>query len=79
MDRIDRYIVEGVLGEGAMGRVLRVRHADLGTLHALKLLTLSAELAGDRFLQEARIQAHLRHPNVVGVTDFVRADGPSGS
>src|SRR5262245_22233124 len=33
-----RYIVEGQLGRGGMGRVLRVRHQALGKQFALKLI-----------------------------------------
>jgi len=34
----ERYIVEGQLGRGGMGRVLRVRHSALGKAFALKLI-----------------------------------------
>ena len=37
-DRIDRYIVEELLGEGGMAVVYRARHATLGTPHAVKML-----------------------------------------
>src|SRR5262245_65833522 len=33
-----RYVVEGQLGRGGMGRVLRVRHSALGKVFALKLI-----------------------------------------
>jgi len=77
-DRIDRYEVQTLLGTGGMASVFRVRHLDLGTLHALKLLTNRSRSLGRRLLQEGRIQARLRHPNVVGVTDVVRHDGGVG-
>ncbi|HEY0990007.1 MAG TPA: hypothetical protein VGD80_23215, partial [Kofleriaceae bacterium] len=36
-----RYVVEGQLGRGGMGRVLRVRHSVLGKVFALKLIKSS--------------------------------------
>ena len=36
-----RYIVEGQLGRGGMGRVMRVRHSALGKVFALKLIRSS--------------------------------------
>ena len=74
-DKIDRYVVEGILGTGATASVYKVRHAELNTLHALKLLVLMNPHIADRMLQEGRIQAQLRHANVVMVTDMVRTDG----
>jgi len=51
-----------------------VRHLGLHSTHALKVL--DADLARNedirgRFLEEGRIQARLRHPNVVQVTEIV--------
>jgi serine/threonine protein kinase len=68
---IDRYVVEGRLGEGGMGVVLRVRHQVLGTAHALKVLTLTSRGLQDRLRREGVIQAALAHPNVVRVSDVV--------
>ncbi|MEN9799123.1 MAG: hypothetical protein RL653_2819 [Pseudomonadota bacterium] len=57
-----------------MATVYQVRHLGLHSLHALKVL--NPELATNdevraRFLAEGRIQAKLRHPNVVQVTEIV--------
>ena len=68
--RLDRFVVERELGVGASGRVLLVRHHSLGSLHALKLLT-PEPAARERLLREGRLQAGLRHPNVVAVTDVL--------
>ena len=75
---IDRYAVQGVLGQGGMAIVYRVRHIHLGTFHALKILTLASRSIRERLLQEGRIQATLRHPNIVSVTDVVVVDGAPG-
>ena len=77
--RIDRYELQRRLGEGGMGVVFKARHEYLNTLHALKII-LPGSLALDpklvqRFRQEARAVAAIRHPNVVAVTDSGVAGG----
>ncbi|MEZ4319862.1 MAG: serine/threonine-protein kinase [Myxococcota bacterium] len=72
---IDRYRLERVIGQGGMAVVYRARHTDLDTLHAVKILLHRSGSISDRLLQEGRIQARLRHPNIVSVTDVVRANG----
>ena len=69
-----RYEVVRPIGSGAFATVYEVAHAGLQSKHALKVL--DPELAADpdlrnRFLAEGRIQAQLRHPNIVSVTDIV--------
>ncbi len=69
-----RYEVVRLLGQGGMACVYEVRHLGLHSSHALKVL--NADLARDpelrgRFLSEGRIQARLRHPNIVQVTEIV--------
>lgn len=68
---LDRYRVERALGQGGMATVVRVRHTVLGTVHAMKVLHVMTPQLVDRLLREGRVQAALRHPNVVGVTDVV--------
>jgi serine/threonine protein kinase len=75
---VDRYIVEEKLGEGGMAVVYRVRHATLGTRHALKVLSITSRDVRDRLIQEGRVQATLRHPNVVAVTDVIDVEGSPG-
>ncbi len=74
-DRVERYRIEALLGEGATARVFRVQHELLGTRHALKVL--QGELASqvDRIMQEARVQARLQHPNIVTVRDVLAWQG----
>ncbi|MFN7144910.1 MAG: serine/threonine-protein kinase, partial [Myxococcota bacterium] len=72
---VDRYIVEEELGRGGMATVYRVRHDALGSLHALKVLTVEDPADRQRLLQEGRTQASLRHPNIVAVTDIVDIEG----
>ena len=75
---IDRYVVEGKLGEGGMAEVFRVRHETLRTAHALKVLTLTDAGVRERLVREGRMQAQLVHENVVQVTDVLSIGGQPG-
>ncbi|MCE9574075.1 MAG: serine/threonine protein kinase [Deltaproteobacteria bacterium] len=68
-----RYIVEGQLGRGGMGRVMRVRHQVLGKAFALKLI--KAPIATDprireMFYREARLASALTHEHICSIVDF---------
>jgi serine/threonine protein kinase len=74
-----RYTITGTLGEGGFATVYRTRHQFLHSTHAIKVLL--PHLASDpemrsRFLSEGRIQAGLRHPNIIAVTDIVTDPSP---
>lgn len=71
---VDRYVLEGVLGEGGMAIVYRARHRDLGSLHAIKQLRVQDPKVRERLVQEGRMQSSLRHPNIVTVTDMITVD-----
>ncbi|MBW1877994.1 MAG: serine/threonine protein kinase [Deltaproteobacteria bacterium] len=72
-----RYVVEGHIGSGGMAEVYRVRHHRLGTLCALKVLTMTKRAVQRRLMQEGRVQATLQHPNIVRVSDlFLIGDAP---
>lgn len=72
---VDRYRVEGVLGRGGVATVYAVRHQRLGSLHALKVISVTTSAFRKRLLQEGRGQAGLRHPNVVSVFDVLEVNG----
>lgn len=74
-DVVERYRVELVLGQGGMAVVYRVRHTTLNTVHALKVLQVDHPQVAARLVEEGRVQARLRHPNVVAVTDVFEAAG----
>lgn len=76
--QLERYSVDSLIGVGGMARVYRVRHARLGSWHAMKLLQVPIPAVVDRLLQEGRAQSALRHPNIVPVTDIVDVDGVPG-
>lgn len=76
--RIGSYQVKQRLGQGGVGSVYRVEHTVLGTMHALKVLTMPSERSRRRLLAEGQIQARLDHPNLVAVRDVVDVDGQPG-
>ena len=51
---VDRYTVQSILGEGGMAVVYLCRHNQLGTMHALKVLTMSSRAIRERLVQEGR-------------------------
>ena len=66
-DRIGPYMVQRVLGEGAMGKVYLARHPRLGREVAIKLLHERDPGLVARFQREAEVMARIRHEGVVEV------------
>ena len=65
-DKVGRFIVEHVLGEGGMGIVYQARDEHLGRKVALKVVATTGDAeASARVLREARVIAALDHPNAV--------------
>jgi PAS domain-containing protein len=72
-----RYVVEGQLGRGGMGRVLRVRHQALGKAFALKLIKSAIATKPkirELFYREARLASSLAHDNICSIVDFGQDD-----
>jgi serine/threonine protein kinase len=69
--RWGRYLVLGVLGRGGMGVVFRAIHADLQRDVALKVVLPGEGLLehSQRFRQEIRVGAGLKHRCLLGVLD----------
>ena len=79
--QVGSYEIVEPLGEGGFAQVFRVKHRVLGSDHALKVLRpelLEMEEVRQRFLDEARVQARLKHPNIVQVTDLIAEPGIAG-
>jgi eukaryotic-like serine/threonine-protein kinase len=73
-----RYVVEGQLGRGGMGRVLRVRHSALGKPFALKLIKSAIATnpkIRELFYREARLASALTHDNICSIVDFGQDSG----
>jgi serine/threonine-protein kinase len=72
------YVVEELIGEGAMGRVYRVHHSRLVHRgYALKVLLGDFAASASmrlRFASEAENASRLDHPNIAGVVDFGRTE-----
>jgi serine/threonine protein kinase len=67
-----KYCLEAPLGEGGMGTVWFARNVTLDAPVALKLIRpeMRAAETTERLLREARVEAKLKHPNIVRVFDF---------
>src|SRR5215467_3210144 len=72
---IGDYEITGILGEGGMGKVFKVRNTISDRTEAMKVLLPDladeADLA-DRFLREIKVQASLDHPNIAGLRTAFR-------
>src|SRR5215471_10181098 len=69
------YQITGVLGEGGMGKVFKVRNTISDRTDAMKVLLpdlVSEPELADRFLREIKVLASLNHPNIAGLRTAVR-------
>jgi len=72
---VERYVVESRIGSGRMSTTYRVRHITLNTLHALTVPNDGSRALRRRMVAGARIQAGMRHPNVIAATDVLDLEG----
>ena len=76
---LDRYEIEQVIGQGAMGLVYRGRHSQTGAPVAVKVEHRDPDqLFAGRFEREARLLARVHHPNVASLLDFGRLPDGGG-
>lgn len=78
VDTIGSWIIEKVLGEGGMGRVVQARHLTLNRQAAIKILHPELTSRPDqvqRFVQEAQAISQLDHPSIVKVFDLINEPG----
>ncbi|MEO1994812.1 MAG: SUMF1/EgtB/PvdO family nonheme iron enzyme [Planctomycetaceae bacterium] len=80
VDLSSRYEIEGVIGQGGMGKVLRARDRRLDRPVAIKRVLggmADNKKVLDRFLIEAQSVAKLNHFSIVRIYDYGRGeDGP---
>ena len=72
------YRIEGLAGEGGMGRVYRATQMGLNRQVALKLIMPELATEPDfraRFERESRLTASIEHPNVIPVYEAGDAEG----
>lgn len=72
------YEIIRLIGEGGAGAVYEGRHVTLGNPIAVKVLfgnLARVKQIRERFVEEGRIQANLKHDNIVRVTDTVDEAG----
>lgn len=67
--RLGRYRLGPLLGRGGQGAVYRAHDKQLGRDVAIKTVRRSTRDATAILRREARVLAHLRHPNIVAVYD----------
>jgi HD-like signal output (HDOD) protein len=76
--RVGNFVVSKFVGQGGMGAVFVAEHPALRKQVAVKFLDRWLASRADtakRFLEEARLAAALKHPNIVDILDFGELDG----
>lgn len=75
------YVIDGELASGGMATIYVATHQKLGHVVAVKMLhphfQKDRQLVA-RFMEEARIQANLRHPNILTVHDILELPEAAG-
>jgi hypothetical protein len=69
----DKFIIEAVIGTGAMGVVYRARQTALDKVIAIKVMhggLVADETFAARFHREAKAASRLDHPNSIRILDF---------
>lgn len=72
-----RYEIIERIGQGGMGKVYKVSHAQLGKVFALKVIgenLADTDDARELFYREARLASSVNHPNITSVVDFGEDD-----
>ena len=78
--RLQNYEIIRNVGAGGMGEVYQARDVHLDRLVAIKALNPRLTQETDlrlRFQNEAKIQARLYHPNIVGLFEYIEQDDGS--
>ena len=76
-NQIQNYKIISLLGEGGMGNVYLAEHVSIKRKVAIKILKpelFKNEEIRKRFKNEASMLAHLQHPNIVGLIDYLEQE-----
>ncbi len=76
-NKIQNYKIISLLGEGGMGDVYLGEHVSIKRKVAIKVLKpelVKNEEIRKRFKNEASMLAHLQHPNIVGLIDYIEQE-----
>jgi len=80
--KIGRYIIQQLLGEGAMGSVFKAVDPAIKRTVAIKTIKIDKSRSQEeqeeflqRFFQEAQISGNLNHPNIVSIYDIGDENG----
>lgn len=73
MDKMSKYEILGVCGEGTYGVVEKARNKDTGEIVALKRIKLESEDEGipSTTIREIALLKELQHPNIVSLQDII--------
>jgi len=72
----NRYELQRLIGEGAMGSVWQAHDSRLNTLVAIKFLAVTSADFRERFRAEAHILARIESRRIVGIIDYDADHGP---
>src|ERR1700756_3341726 len=76
-DTVGDYEIVGILGQGGMGTVFRVRNLLSDRMEAMKVILPDLGVdsgQADRFLREIRLHASLEHPHIAALRTALRFD-----
>lgn len=79
-EKLGSFVIESVLGSGAMGVVYKAIHEPSGRIAAVKVISGEVGQKGkgfERFEREAEILQQFRHPNIVRFLAVGRSKGTS--
>ena len=75
LEHWSRYEVIAQIGQGGMGTVYKARDRQLGRLVAIKFIRDPDESLVARFIQEARAQSRIDHPNICKIHEVGEVAG----
>lgn len=75
MEFLDHYVKEGLIGEGSMGSVHRVRDLDTGKIYAMKSMGLDENNLSPNVAREISTLFEIKHDNIVKLEKVHSGEG----